>query len=109
MSLSLDWSDVRYFLETARAGRFSGAARRLGVSHTTVARRVARLEEALRNRLLEPGAGGLIPTEAGAALIPLAERMETQACRVSCGRNPNWKSNWCRCLPRTSCGTARST
>ncbi|WP_421904271.1 LysR family transcriptional regulator [Mameliella sp.] len=82
MSASLDWADVRYFLETVRAGRFSGAARRLGVSHTTVARRVARLEEALRNRLLEPAAGGLVPTEAGAALIPLAERMESQAAQI---------------------------
>ncbi|MBY6114549.1 LysR family transcriptional regulator [Mameliella alba] len=82
MTDDLDWTDVRYFLETARAGRFSGAARRLGVSHTTVARRVSRLETVMRNRLLEPGEAGLIPTEAGTALIPLAERMESQAEQV---------------------------
>ena len=37
---SVNWDDLRYFLEVARTQRASGAAKRLGVDHTTVARRV---------------------------------------------------------------------
>lgn len=79
MTESLDWNDVRFFLETARAGRMNRAGKRLGVSHTTVARHIARIEARLRNRLFEPGADGLALTEAGRALVPLAEEMEARA------------------------------
>lgn len=79
MTQQFDWNDLRFFLEVARAKRLSRAARRLGVSHTTVARHIARLEALLHNRLFEPGEDGLAPTEAGTALIPIAEAMETRA------------------------------
>jgi DNA-binding transcriptional LysR family regulator len=36
----MDWDNLRFFLELARAGTLVGAARRLGVDHTTVARRI---------------------------------------------------------------------
>jgi len=82
MTQTLDWNDVRYFLETARAGRMSRAGRRLGVSHTTVARHVAGIEALLRTRLFEPDTDGLSLTEAGRALVPLAEEMEARADRI---------------------------
>jgi DNA-binding transcriptional LysR family regulator len=82
MTETLDWNDVRFFLETARAGRMSRAGKRLGVSHTTVARHIERIEALLQNRLFEPGLDGLTPTEAGAALIPLAEEMEARAVTI---------------------------
>src|SRR5262245_57043435 len=37
----MDWDNLQVFLTIARAGRISAAARRLGVEHTTVARRLA--------------------------------------------------------------------
>ena len=43
----LNWDDLRYFLEVARTQRASGAAKRLGVDYTTVARRIRALEEAM--------------------------------------------------------------
>jgi len=79
MTDRFDWDDIRYFLETARAGRMSRAAKRLGVSHTTVARRLARLEQRLNARLLDPDTDGYVPTEEGAALLPLAEDMAALA------------------------------
>ncbi len=82
MTQSLDWNDIRIFLEVTRAKRLSGAARRLGVSHTTVARHISQLEALLHNRLLELGEDGLTPTDAGAALIPIAEKMEARAGEV---------------------------
>lgn len=42
-----EWTDLRFFLELARAGTLSAASRRLAVEHTTVARRIDRLEEQL--------------------------------------------------------------
>ncbi|EPX85987.1 LysR family transcriptional regulator [Salipiger mucosus] len=78
----LDWNDVRFFLETARARQMSRAGKRMGVSHTTVARHVERIETLLQTKLFEPGADGLTPTEAGAALMPLAEDMEARAVTI---------------------------
>ncbi|MGD7385698.1 helix-turn-helix domain-containing protein, partial [Ralstonia pseudosolanacearum] len=43
----MQWDDIRHFLALAREGSLSAAARRLGVEHTTVARRADALEQAL--------------------------------------------------------------
>ncbi|WP_158243144.1 LysR family transcriptional regulator [Acidimangrovimonas sediminis] len=75
MAQDFDWNDIRYFLETARAGRISHAARRLGVSHTTVARHISRLEARFQTRLFDPDGDGYVPTDAGATLVRLAEKM----------------------------------
>jgi hypothetical protein len=39
----MNWNDLRHFLGVARTGRFLSAAKRLGASHTTVARRISAL------------------------------------------------------------------
>ncbi|SFC69621.1 LysR family transcriptional regulator [Tropicimonas isoalkanivorans] len=82
MADRFDWNDIQYFLETARSGRISRAAKRLGVSHTTVARHLSHLDKRLHNRLLDLDVDGYVPTEAGAALIPLAEEMEAAAAAI---------------------------
>ena len=43
--MGFDWDDVRVFLEIHRTGRLSHAAKRLGLSHTTVSRRLKMIEE----------------------------------------------------------------
>ena len=48
----MDWDNLRYFLELARAGTLVGAARRLAVDHTTVARRLQALEKQVGSCLL---------------------------------------------------------
>src|SRR5690606_40650430 len=47
----MDWDGIRYFLEVARTQRVSGAAKRLGVQHTTVSRRIHLLEQSLNTVL----------------------------------------------------------
>lgn len=74
-----DWDDIRLFLELAREGSLSAAARRLKVDHSTVARRVAALEKHLDLRLFDRLARGYVLTEEGEALLGTAERMETEA------------------------------
>lgn len=74
-----DWDDIRLFLELAREGSLSAAARRLKVDHSTVARRVTALEKRLDLRLFDRLARGYVLTEEGEALLGTAERMETEA------------------------------
>ncbi|MBX3502686.1 MAG: LysR family transcriptional regulator [Alphaproteobacteria bacterium] len=71
-----DWDDLRYALAIARTGTLSGAARRLRVHETTVARRLAAVEARLGTRLFERIGGGLRPTSAGAIAIARAGRIE---------------------------------
>lgn len=75
----LDWNDLRYFLAVSRAGTLVGAARELGVEHTTVSRRLAALERALDTRLFIRGPEGLTLTAAGTDLLPPAEEMQRNA------------------------------
>ena len=64
----MDWSHLEYFLAVARAGSLSGAAKRLQVNHTTVARRLDKLEQQLQVRLFDRLGSGYRLTEDGLAL-----------------------------------------
>jgi DNA-binding transcriptional LysR family regulator len=70
------WDDLRYFLELVRQKRLTGVGRRLGVDHTTVARRIDQLERSLGCRLFERTPAGYVLTEAGRHLVPHAEAVE---------------------------------
>jgi DNA-binding transcriptional LysR family regulator len=76
MTGKLDWDDLRYLLAVARAGRVSTAAKRLGVDHSTVIRRIGVLEEALGARLVDRGPTGYDLTDRGVTLVAAAEQME---------------------------------
>lgn len=75
----MDWQDVRYFLLLAQSGSLTGAARALGVEHTTIARRVAALEAALDVRLFDRLPRGWRLTEEGRELVPFAESLAHSA------------------------------
>jgi DNA-binding transcriptional LysR family regulator len=72
----LDWDDLRYFLEAARAQTLAGAARKLGIEHTTIGRRLAALERALGAALVLRGPDGLRLTALGERLLPMVEQIE---------------------------------
>jgi DNA-binding transcriptional LysR family regulator len=74
----LIWDDIRYFLAVARAGTLSGAARRLGVEHSTVARRIGQLEEAINAKLFHRLARGWALTAEGAELLHKARSVEEE-------------------------------
>ncbi len=71
----MQWDDARIFLAVAREGSFSSAAKRLGVQHSTVSRRIRALEEKLATPLVERKASGYVLTEAG-------EELKQSACRI---------------------------
>ena len=72
----LDWNDLRFFLAVAREGSTLAAGRALRVSQTTVARRVAALEEALGVRLFDKRQAGYALTPGGQDLLERAELVE---------------------------------
>lgn len=80
---AMNWDDLRYVLAVAREHTLSLAGTRLGVSHTTVGRRVAAIEEALGARLFDRMREAYVPTEAGRDLIAVAERMEVEVLSLS--------------------------
>lgn len=75
----LDWNDLRYFLAVAESGSTLAAGRALRVSQTTVARRIAALEEAVKLPLFERRQSGYALTQAGNELLDHARGVETAA------------------------------
>ncbi len=75
---AMDWDDLRFLLAISRAGSLAAAARRLSVNQTTVARRLARAEAALKAKLFQRLGGALQPTAAGRAALARASRMEQE-------------------------------
>jgi DNA-binding transcriptional LysR family regulator len=72
----LDWNDLRYFLAVADHGSTLAAGKALRVSQTTVARRIAALEESLGLPLFEKRQAGYALTPAGEELIDRARQVE---------------------------------
>lgn len=73
---TLGWDDLRVALHVARAGSMRKAARTLGVSHSTVLRRIAELEQAARARLFERKDDGYELTSAGQDAVDTARELE---------------------------------
>jgi DNA-binding transcriptional LysR family regulator len=75
----MEWSDVKIFLAIARTGTLGAAARALRLSHPTIGRRLRALEASVGQALFQRTADGLVLTEEGTAILPLAEQMEESA------------------------------
>lgn len=72
----MNWDDLRHVLAVVRHGSLLGAARELGVDHTTVGRRVGAAERALAAKLFQRGTTGLTPTAEGEHLLESLQRIE---------------------------------
>lgn len=78
-----NWDDLRMFLAIARAESLSGAARTLGVNHSTVFRRIGAFEEKLGVRLFERLPSGYLLTHAGEEMYEGALRVEDEISGLS--------------------------
>ncbi len=76
------WSDLPVFLAVVAKGSLSKAGKALGVSQSTVTRRLNALESGLEVPLFERSADGVSLTDAGRELIPLAEQMQELANEI---------------------------
>lgn len=77
--MNADWDDLRVFLTLAREGSLTAAAKKLDVSHPTIARRVKSLEEAIGARLFDRLPDRFVITAAGEELLADAQAMERAA------------------------------
>ena len=68
----MDWDDLRMFCDAAEGPTLAAAARRLGVSIATVARRISALESALGVRLLDRARNGVTLTTQGRVVLARA-------------------------------------
>lgn len=72
-----DWSDLRVALHVGREGSVRQAARSLGLSHSTVLRRLRALEGAVGAELFVDRGGGYEATPAGQELLETAAEVES--------------------------------
>ncbi|HEY1612074.1 MAG TPA: LysR family transcriptional regulator [Rhizomicrobium sp.] len=77
-----NWDFYRSFLEVARRGSLSAAARHLGLAQPTLGRHIASLETSLAAKLFTRSPRGLILTRTGEALMRHAGEMETAAAAL---------------------------
>lgn len=82
----MELEQLRVFAAVADEGSFTGAARRMYISHSTVSRTVTALEEELGVRLVERDNRFIALTKSGAVLREEAEHLlsvaDTAAARV---------------------------
>jgi DNA-binding transcriptional LysR family regulator len=71
-----DWNDLTYFLAVARHGSTIAAGKALGLSQSTVHRRLSELERRLGHKLVTRHTTGYRLTAFGEALLPHAEHVE---------------------------------
>jgi len=75
----MDWNDLRYLVAVAGHGSTLKAGRALRVSQTTVARRIAALEQAVGLSLFERRPAGYVLTSDGEALLRHARQVAAAA------------------------------
>ncbi|MCQ4158689.1 LysR family transcriptional regulator [Roseomonas sp. GC11] len=78
-----NWDDLRVLLALDRCGTLLSAARQLGVSHSTVARRLAAAEGALQVRLFHRRGQSLVRSEAAEEVLTHAQRIEEEIASFS--------------------------
>ena len=73
---NFNWDDLRFFLRAVQSKTLAGAARSMGVEHTTIGRRLTALERALGAPLVLRGPDGLTLTPLGERIAPLVQEVE---------------------------------
>jgi DNA-binding transcriptional LysR family regulator len=78
----VNWDDLRVFLAVARSGSISSGAKLLDLQHSTLSRRMRKLEQDLGVRLFDKVPSGYALTTAGENLMQAASRMEREVLAV---------------------------
>ncbi|UVI36052.1 LysR family transcriptional regulator [Brevibacterium spongiae] len=83
-------NDLLVLLAVSRASKFTTAAHNLGLTHSTVSRRIAALEKSLGGRVLARSEDGWELTELGQKAVTVAEQMETAVAELgNTGQGPD--------------------
>jgi DNA-binding transcriptional LysR family regulator len=81
-SLGASWDDLKLFLACAKCKSFRNAAEELGLTSTTLMRRIDRLEESIGCKLFLRDQSGLTLSDEGTAMIADVAHMERHAFNV---------------------------
>ena len=73
------WDDLKMFLEVARQGSVHAAAKRLRLDHSTVCRRIGRLESLLAVKLFDRSRKGIAVRSEAQGLLKHIEQMDRHA------------------------------
>ncbi|NLS07407.1 LysR family transcriptional regulator [Rhizobium sp. P32RR-XVIII] len=79
----LSWDDLRVVHAIGKCGALSSAAEMLGINSSTIARRLAKVEETLSVTLFDRRRTGYVTTAEGDELLALAERVELDVVSVA--------------------------
>lgn len=99
---NLEWGDLRFILAICRTGSLAGAARLLGKDHSTLFRKLNRIEEDVGVRFFERLASGYAMTDAGEIALRFGERIESEfhaLGREIDGRDARLQGNVCITAP----------
>ncbi len=77
--MSMNWDDLKIFLEVARTEKLSIAAKQMGIDASTVSRRLHRLEDHLGTQLFERSVEGHALTKHGELLLQTARDINKRA------------------------------
>lgn len=79
---AVKWDDLRVFLEVARQGTVHAAAKKLKLDHSTVTRRIGKLEDLLSMKLLDRTQHGIVVRDGVQHLLDHIASMETHASSI---------------------------
>lgn len=79
--------DLLVLLAVGRSGRYTAAAKKLGINHTTISRRIAALEQSIGGRVLARGEGGWELTDLGREALSAAESVESAVLSLTAEPN----------------------
>ena len=72
----LDWGNLEYFISCANHGTLSGCAKEMGVNHSTVSRKIEKLEKELAIKLFERRSSGYALTIHGKDLYKEVQKID---------------------------------
>ena len=77
-----NWDDLRFFLETVKAGSLSKAAKSLHTTQPTISRRILNLEQRLDARLFDRLPTGVVLTPEGEAVLEAVQHIEDAVVEI---------------------------
>lgn len=81
----MELHQLRYFVAVAETGGFVKAAQRCGVTQPSLSQQIRKLEAELGVTLFDRSSRGAVPTEAGRALLPRAQRILSEVRETVAG------------------------
>jgi len=98
----MNWDDLKIFLVIAQAKGLKKAAYKLGMHHTSCARRIKHLETQLGAKLFDRLPGGYTLTPAGEALHASAGKIQDEVDAIECdltGKDTRLEGDICVTIP----------